>query len=343
MLFPSAVPSTSDKVMAARTPGRATPDGQGARIRPLPPAHGCSTCASRHHSCQQHQTQLPLAQAVYHDQAHLLYEQPPVPPASDAGSAQTALLPGQSTQDHHESDALLLPQDSAGEPDERTLYSDDSGCDEEPAKARSSVFMLPAVDMLPHNEESLKCPSAMAPPFLDPAIPTDQADSDCSEEPLKLSSAIPPPLVDAPAVFPKSRVQVTSMDLPLCEKALAARESTWPPAEEDEPLHDWNLLSSVPPEVRVSVPNDDDPDMPINTLRVWVMSVSVAILLAWATFQLDINVTSGNGSIIVGAVLVQPICFGLGMLFSYLPYPRTWRFAHFINPGPFNLKEHTYV
>lgn len=96
-------------------------------------------------------------------------------------------------------------------------------------------------------------------------------------------------------------------------------------------------------DVRGTIPNEDDPDMPYNTLRAWLISICAALGLSGAIFYFDLRTNFGDASVFLGAVLIQPLAYGVGNLMALMPYPQHWPMASFINPGPFNLKEHAYV
>lgn len=112
---------------------------------------------------------------------------------------------------------------------------------------------------------------------------------------------------------------------------------------DDEPGEAEPERVNVHAEVRATVPNDDDPTMPFNTLRTWFISICTGLGLSSAIFYLDMHSDFGNATSFIGAVLVQPLAYGVGKLMSFIPYSSDWPLAWFINPGPFNLKEHTCV
>lgn len=43
------------------------------------------------------------------------------------------------------------------------------------------------------------------------------------------------------------------------------------------------------------------------------------------------------------AVAVQLMAYPIGQAMSRIPYPKHWPLAEWINPGPFNIKEHTMI
>ena len=96
---------------------------------------------------------------------------------------------------------------------------------------------------------------------------------------------------------------------------------------------------SIYPEVRAAVSNIDDPTMPVNTLRAWVLGMIASTLLAginqFFIFQTPIVTISG--------LVIQLVSFPVGKAMAKIPYPEHWPLAKFVNPGPFNIKEHTLI
>ncbi|KAJ3994522.1 OPT oligopeptide transporter protein-domain-containing protein [Lentinula boryana] len=130
-------------------------------------------------------------------------------------------------------------------------------------------------------------------------------------------------------------------------------------AEEDSPF----------PEVRASVSNIDDPEMPALTLRMWIVGLSLSILSA--ALNVFFNFRSPAPSVVPNALLLLSYPMGKGLSFLLpirtfrvpLPrLPRWWRarrfgdvdgereeedaspsFSFSLNPGPWNIKEHALV
>lgn len=111
--------------------------------------------------------------------------------------------------------------------------------------------------------------------------------------------------------------------------------------EEDSPF----------PEVRASVSNIDDPEMPCLTFRSWVLGIVFTCVCSALNVFFNLRFPSPY----ITSVLVQIMTYPMGKLMAaYLPTtcvpnpafaqrwfgcPSEWSF----NPGPFNIKEHTIM
>lgn len=100
------------------------------------------------------------------------------------------------------------------------------------------------------------------------------------------------------------------------------------------------------PEVRASVSNVDDLEMPANTFRMWVIAIFMVTLGAAINQILALRYPAPT----LTPLIIQVISYPLGkLLAAFLPYksftlPRwlggsTWS----LNPGMFNIKEHTAI
>ncbi|KAI5988201.1 OPT oligopeptide transporter protein-domain-containing protein [Pisolithus albus] len=106
--------------------------------------------------------------------------------------------------------------------------------------------------------------------------------------------------------------------------------------EEDSPF----------PEVRASVSNIDDPEMPVMTLRMWI----IGLLLCTVGGSMSLFFNFRQPALNISPLAVVIISFPLGKLFAFaLPIstyhvPR-WlgSFEFSLNPGPWNIKEHVLV
>ncbi|KAK4703743.1 hypothetical protein P7C70_g2476, partial [Phenoliferia sp. Uapishka_3] len=104
------------------------------------------------------------------------------------------------------------------------------------------------------------------------------------------------------------------------------------------------------PEVRASVSNYDDPDMPVLTFRAWFLGLFFASLVGGLNAFFMFRYPSPN----ITPILVQVVSFPFGKLFAWLLPENSWRTPYFfrrlgmsdrwsLNPGPFNIKEHTVI
>ncbi|THG98061.1 hypothetical protein EW145_g7488 [Phellinidium pouzarii] len=103
------------------------------------------------------------------------------------------------------------------------------------------------------------------------------------------------------------------------------------------------------PEVRSAVANTDDPEMPVNTLRVWVLGLIFAIVIPGCNqfFFLSISISDYNrrASLLLFSrfpLVPQLIAFPLGCLWEAV-VPRWKVFRLSLNPGPFTVKEHVLI
>ncbi|KAF5384567.1 hypothetical protein D9757_006480 [Collybiopsis confluens] len=126
--------------------------------------------------------------------------------------------------------------------------------------------------------------------------------------------------------------------------------------EEDSPF----------PEVRASVSNIDDPEMPAMTFRMWIVGLSLCMLSA--ALNVFFNFRSPAPSVVPNALLL--LSYPLGKFLSFtlpiktfriplprspftksssrpadpaLPPPPPPSFSFSLNPGPWNIKEHALV
>lgn len=87
---------------------------------------------------------------------------------------------------------------------------------------------------------------------------------------------------------------------------------------------------------------DDVTDMPANTLRMWVLAVVLSSVIA----GVDAFFTLRFPSIAIGGIVAQLLAYPLGTLWhKIVPDFRigTKSFGVSLNPGPFNIKEHTLI
>ncbi len=104
------------------------------------------------------------------------------------------------------------------------------------------------------------------------------------------------------------------------------------------------------PEVRASVSNIDDPEMPVLTFRTWTLGLTMTVIVSAANCFFMFRYPSPYITPIIVQILIYPI----GKLMAYLP-TSTWRVPRWLqfvpglgdefsfNPGPFNIKEHTII
>ncbi|KAH7146222.1 OPT family small oligopeptide transporter [Dactylonectria macrodidyma] len=113
---------------------------------------------------------------------------------------------------------------------------------------------------------------------------------------------------------------------------------------EKEAAVEATLLSEDSPyaEVRASVPPTDDEDMPINTIRAWTIGSIMCTIIAACNILLGLRYSP----ITITSTVVQLVSYPIGCGWAkVVPDYRFKVFGHelSLNPGPFNVKEHTII
>lgn len=95
------------------------------------------------------------------------------------------------------------------------------------------------------------------------------------------------------------------------------------------------------PEVAACVSNTDNPSIPCNTIRAWVLSTVFVILFSGVNQFFGLRYPSLS----IGYVVAQLLVFPIGRAWEKLPRWRVplGRLAFDVNPGPFSIKEHALV
>ncbi|KAJ8592476.1 OPT superfamily oligopeptide transporter [Rhizopogon salebrosus TDB-379] len=106
--------------------------------------------------------------------------------------------------------------------------------------------------------------------------------------------------------------------------------------EEDSPF----------PEVRASVSNIDDTEMPAMTLRMWI--IGLFLCMTASAMNVFFNFRQPAPSVSPLALLL--ICYPIGKFFAFVLPITTYRLPRYLggsefsfNPGPWNIKEHVLV
>lgn len=92
------------------------------------------------------------------------------------------------------------------------------------------------------------------------------------------------------------------------------------------------------PEVRASVPNTDDPTLPQGTIRMWVLG----FILTTLGCGMNTLFAFHSPSFYITTYVTLILAFPLGRLWAW-GMPNVSIFGVPLNPGPFNLKEHTII
>ncbi|KAI0274879.1 OPT-domain-containing protein [Gloeopeniophorella convolvens] len=120
--------------------------------------------------------------------------------------------------------------------------------------------------------------------------------------------------------------------------------SSWPIPESKADLSSetTQVQDSPYPEVRAAVSNTDDPTMVVNTFRVWFIGLLFSIIIP----AFNTVITLRFPYVIINVLLVQLITLPFGKFMEWaLPRYRVTAFGYSmsLNPGPFNIKEHTLI
>lgn len=95
-------------------------------------------------------------------------------------------------------------------------------------------------------------------------------------------------------------------------------------------------------EVRAVVSNEDDPDMPSSTIRMWTIGIAFSIFLAFINQLFSIR----QPQIFVESNVAQLLAYPVGKAWEKLMPDwgfTLWGIRHSLNPGPFNKKEHMLI
>ncbi|KAI0321348.1 OPT oligopeptide transporter [Amylostereum chailletii] len=95
-------------------------------------------------------------------------------------------------------------------------------------------------------------------------------------------------------------------------------------------------------EVRAAVSNTDDPAIPVNTFRAWFIGVFIVVVVS----GYNAFITLRMPGTFINALLIQIIALPFGKLLEkILPAYRitVLGYSMSLNPGPFNIKEHTLI
>jgi len=113
---------------------------------------------------------------------------------------------------------------------------------------------------------------------------------------------------------------------------------------QDRGIKDIDADTSPYPEVRAVVPETDDPDIPVNTLRMWILGVIWTLIGAGVNQFFSLRYPAVHIVSIVAELLAYPMGVALAHILPIcsinLPYFGKWR----VNPDRhFNVKEHVVI
>ncbi|KAI3836351.1 hypothetical protein MKX03_006862 [Papaver bracteatum] len=111
---------------------------------------------------------------------------------------------------------------------------------------------------------------------------------------------------------------------------------------DEQPIEEEETDHSPVEEVRLVVPETDNPSLPVMTFRVWVLgTLSCTILIFLNTFF-----TYRRQPLIISAVLMQILVLPIGRFMARVLPKRNMSILRkkiSLNPGPFNMKEHVII
>ena len=98
------------------------------------------------------------------------------------------------------------------------------------------------------------------------------------------------------------------------------------------------------PEVRANVPNTDDPDLPVNTFRMWLLGVVFTMLGAGINQFFSMRYPSVTITSLVAQLIAYPVGCGLAKVLPLTTIRLPGGFNFILNPDhQFNVKEHTVI
>lgn len=109
----------------------------------------------------------------------------------------------------------------------------------------------------------------------------------------------------------------------------------------EDGAHDEEGENSAYPEVRAAVHNYDE-DLPCNTIRAWTIGLSLVVLGASMNTLFSLRSPSISLGPLVAQVIAWPIGHGWAKIMPTKKF-RTFGIPWSLNPGPFNIKEHSIV
>nr|GAT56178.1 predicted protein [Mycena chlorophos] len=174
-------------------------------------------------------------------------------------------------------------------------------------------------------------------------LPPSTADG--SQQPPPLHE-YPPLEYPAPTYNPSTPVRVS---LPSTGEKSVVRPDSYAPSVTDEGSikmeFDFDAIEeedSPFPEVRASVSNIDDPDMPALTVRMWFIGLFLCAIAS--ALNVFFNFRSPAPAVVPLALLL--IAYPIGKFLAFTLPITTYRFRSIelsLNPGPWNIKEHVLV
>ena len=88
--------------------------------------------------------------------------------------------------------------------------------------------------------------------------------------------------------------------------------------------------------------NQYDEDLPSNTLRMWIIGMFLCTIGSALNMLFSMRAPSLTISSLVAQLVAYPIGVGWSMIFPDREF-KIGRLRFNLNPGPFNIKEHTVI
>ncbi|KAL0289883.1 UNVERIFIED_CONTAM: Oligopeptide transporter 4 [Sesamum radiatum] len=113
----------------------------------------------------------------------------------------------------------------------------------------------------------------------------------------------------------------------------------------EEPVDDDEEEVSPVEQVRLTVPNEDDPTLPVWTFRMWFLGLFSCMLLSF----LNTFFSYRSEPLIITMISVQVATLPIGRFMANVLPTTKFRLPGFgarefsLNPGPFNMKEHVLI
>jgi len=149
------------------------------------------------------------------------------------------------------------------------------------------------------------------------------------------SAVLPPAQFKGPSLDPNT----SALDLASQSITISYKRTEIGPAEEEEE-------DSPYAEVRASVSNIDDPEMPTMTFRMWFLGLTLVFISASLNTFFNFRYPAPW----LKPSLILLIAYPFGKALALILPTRTWVFPRILgggeftlNPGPFNIKEHVLI
>jgi hypothetical protein len=111
--------------------------------------------------------------------------------------------------------------------------------------------------------------------------------------------------------------------------------------DDDDVFSIKEVEDSPYPEVRAAVHNYDE-DVPANTIRAWVLGMSLVVVGASMNTLFSLRAPSIGLGALIAQIIAWPLGHGWAKVMPTRQYT-TFGLKWSLNPGPFNIKEHSII